>query len=628
MLTESNPEYTVLLIEDEDAHRELIQRAFEESPQKFRLLSCETILEAKKLLDDKKPDIVLSDMFLVDGKATSLLPEKREDVAFPMVVITSFGDEQIAVDVMKRGAFDYVAKSEESLRNVPQTVRRAFREWENLNERRQLENELRESEKRFRAFYDSKVIGIFTGNVDGQIHDANEVFLNMLGYDRTALPFDWMKITPEEWLEQDRRKIREIMETGALEAFEKEYIRKDGLKIPVLIGGTLIGNKSGEFICFGLDLSEKKKAEADFHASEERHRHIVETANDLVWETNQKAEFTFVGPQASDIFGRAPEEMLAKTPEIFMDKSESDKIMRFIMGQVEDKVPFYQIETIRNIESGEKVYLETSGVPFYSDSGKWLGYRGVIRNITAHREMEKQLRHAQKMEAIGTLAGGIAHDFNNILSPLMGYTQMAIRVAGENKKLVHYLNEIRVAGSRAKKLISQILTFSRRTEHESELICISPVINEAIDLFKATLPDNIEIVKDIIDDKPVMADPTQIYQVIMNLCRNAEQAMETNGGTLAVSLSAKLLADGQVNNEQPAGEFMMLKVSDTGCGMPKEVIERIFEPFYTTKPVGDGTGMGLAQTHGIVRDSGGFICVDSVEGKGSAFRVYLPVHSA
>src|SRR5215472_11015478 len=248
-------------------------------------------------------------------------------------------------------------------------------------------------------------------------------------------------------------------------------------------------------------------------------------------------------------------------------------------------------------------------------------------HISVRKRLEAQLRQAQKMEAIGTLAGGIAHDFNNILTAILGYTELALDDIGQESHAWRYLREVRKAGLRAKTLVQQILTFSRRTEQPRIPVQLPVLIEEALALLRASLPSTIEIQQAITKDVgPVLADPTQLHQVLLNLCANAAHAMRETGGRLEVRLEA-VEADEQMTTQHPElqpGPYVCITVTDTGHGMTSEVMERIFEPFFTTKTPGEGTGIGLALVHGIVTNHGGAVLVTSVVGQGTTFMVYLP----
>jgi CheY-like chemotaxis protein len=242
-------------------------------------------------------------------------------------------------------------------------------------------------------------------------------------------------------------------------------------------------------------------------------------------------------------------------------------------------------------------------------------------------QFEDKLRQSQKMEAIGTLAGGIAHDFNNILSAIIGYAELALLDAEKKSPLYHDLQGVLQAGSRAKDLVKQILTFSRQVLQECKPIQIKPIAKEVLKFLRASLPTTIEIQQDIRSDARIMADPTQIHQVVMNLCTNAEHAMREKGGLLEVKLVDVILRSDFINNhpELKPGTYLELTVSDTGHGISAHILNRIFDPFFTTKKTGEGTGMGLSVVHGIVRSCGGAITATSEPGKGSIIKAYFPV---
>ncbi|HSL40646.1 MAG TPA: ATP-binding protein [Desulforhopalus sp.] len=272
---------------------------------------------------------------------------------------------------------------------------------------------------------------------------------------------------------------------------------------------------------------------------------------------------------------------------------------------------------------GDETVFDITASPVKSQTGGISGTIVIAQNVTEQYRLERQLRHTQKMEAIGTLAGGVAHDFNNVLTPIMGYTEI-IRLKLKKDEfadsvVLEYLGEILRAAKRAKSLVEQVLTFSRSIEKREVLQDLHPIVKEVMKLLRVTLPTTITIIEEV-DEQcgKVLIDPVQIHQVLINLCTNAAHAMSGNHGRLTVRLApAPSTADGR--------EWLELSVADTGTGIEESLLDRIFEPYFTTKEKTSGTGMGLAMVHGIINRQGGFLKVESEVGRGSLFRVFLPV---
>jgi len=274
-------------------------------------------------------------------------------------------------------------------------------------------------------------------------------------------------------------------------------------------------------------------------------------------------------------------------------------------------------------DDGDEVIFDITSSPIKDRYGDVDSIIGIVQNVTEQYGLEKQLRHTQKMEAIGTLAGGVAHDFNNVLTPIMGYAEIIRlkmnRDGFSDQTVFDYLEEILKAAKRAKSLVEQVLTFSKSTEKKEVLQYVHPIVKEVMKLLRVSLPSTI-VIKEEVDENcgRGVVDPVQIHQVLINLCTNAAHAMAGNHGVMTVKLAmAPPSADGN--------EWMVLSVADTGCGIEEEVLERIFEPYFTTKEKSSGTGMGLAMVHGIINRQGGRLEVESEVGVGSVFKVLLPV---
>ncbi len=291
------------------------------------------------------------------------------------------------------------------------------------------------------------------------------------------------------------------------------------------------------------------------------------------------------------------------------------------------------IETTKIIAGAERHFIVT-GRPYLNAEGLLLGVIESFQDVTLWKQatdertiLEHQLRQAQKMEAIGTMAGGIAHDFNNILTAIIGFAELGKIKAGAEAEHSRFFGEIMRAGERAKDLVRHILTFSNRSERTKNSVEINPLIKEILKLIRASTPTTIDIIESLDPDCGyIFADPTQIHQVLMNLCTNAVQEMETKGGTLTVTLQQTLITDetGATADLEP-GLYAAISINDTGRGIPHNIKDKIFDPYFTTKPAHKGTGLGLAVALGIIKNHGGSLTFTSQVGKGTTFRILLPL---
>jgi PAS domain S-box-containing protein len=377
-------------------------------------------------------------------------------------------------------------------------------------------------------------------------------------------------------------------------------------------------------------INAKEKTERDLRISENNYRSILEQASDGIFISDNSGKYIAVNLSGCSMLGYSHSEILTKNISDLTPPEDLSSTLFRMEKLLEGKIIVSEHRLLRKDSS--KVPVEISA-RILSDGR----LQEIIRDITDRKlaeeekqKLEEQLRRSQKLETIGTLAGGIAHDFNNILTPIMGFTEMSLINLKENDPMHYKLEQVLNAAFRASKLVEQILLFSKQSENEHFSLLLPPLIKEALNLLRPSIPATVEIVSQIDTNcGKVLADATQIHQVIINLCTNAWQAMEEKGGRLTIKLDQTLLDEDTLKlcPRLEKGNYAKLSVIDTGAGMDEDTVEHIFEPFFTTKEVTKGTGLGLSVVHGIIRNHKGDILVLSDLGKGSAFHIYLPIEN-
>jgi PAS domain S-box-containing protein len=396
-------------------------------------------------------------------------------------------------------------------------------------------------------------------------------------------------------------------------------------------------------LAFLRDIGQRKSAEAQQHEEKVRFRDAAEAAGSFIMEMDAAFRFTYVSAHAEELLGYAAHEMVGHTPAEFMPPGEVDLVNAWFERNAQADQSVRGLEHRYVTRSGAVRWLQVSRIPLRDSRGAPTGHhRGTAFDITArkqaeaaHAELEMQMRESQKMEAIGTLAGGVAHDFNNIIAAILGNVNLARQDVGPESPARESLEEIHKAASRARDLVRQILSFSRRQQTQYLPIALAPLVQETTRMLRAMLPARVLLEVQCIGDTPSMsADASQIQQVLINLATNAMQAMDGQPGLIRIALDAHA-PDEAFLKEHPAtrawlkqhpGGLVRLIVSDDGPGMNVLTQARIFEPFFTTKPVGEGTGLGLAVVHGIVQGHGGVIVVDSQPGAGTRFTLFFPAN--
>jgi len=376
--------------------------------------------------------------------------------------------------------------------------------------------------------------------------------------------------------------------------------------------------------CVGVavDITERRQAEETLR----KLSLAVEQSPAATLITNLDGIIEYANPRFYENTGFTSDETLGKTPAFLKsedaDAEQFDEMWTTIMSGRE-----WRGEIRNRRKNGELFWSSTAICPIINSSGDISNFLIVAEDTTDKRRMDEQLRHAQKLEAVGTLAGGVAHDFNNILTGILGHCQIAIEKLDPDADVQFNLDQVMVASDRAKELVQQLLAFSRRREANLKPVSLNAIVDEAVKLIHASIPSTISIRWSVAENAvTVLADTTQIHQVLLNLCSNAADAIGDTGGAIEITVEdiTTTTTIGVAGHDLAPGQYACLRVGDTGCGMDPYTLARAFDPFFTTKPVGAGTGLGLAAVHGIVQDHGGGIEVVSEPGKGTSFSIYLP----
>jgi two-component system cell cycle sensor histidine kinase/response regulator CckA len=488
---------------------------------------------------------------------------------------------------------------------------------------------LRESEERYRGLFDNATDFVFTLDLRGTFTNVNRAAKHHTGLvSEELIGLSFTKYIPIGERRRAIRAFRRLYETGEpLQDFPVDVIVSDGSRKHFEMSAGLL-KRGEEIIGFqgsGRDVTERKQAHEALRRSEERFRELAEVLPEIVFEMDNDGVLTFVNKKAFEITDYGPEDLERGFNAIQLLVPEDRKRALTNIKKVMNGSEPMDNEYMAQRRDGSTFPLMARSVPIVSN-GEIVGLRGILIDMTERERLEEQLRHAAKMEAIGQLAGGIAHDFNNLLTGILGYSNMLKLKSDPGSETHDAAKTIEGAAERAAELTDKLLGFARRGKRQIVSVDLHKTIYDVVSLLSRTVSKSIRISVHL-DAKTAntLGDPGQLQQMLLNLAINARDAMPEGGDLTFTTQRRQLDADYcRTHPESTPGEYVAVEVSDTGCGIPKEIEGRIYEPFFTTKPTGQGTGMGLAMVYGIVKNHGGEIEVSSTLGHGTRFRVLLP----
>ena len=507
-----------------------------------------------------------------------------------------------------------------------------------ITDRKQKEEAFRMGEREYKTIIQTAINGFLLTDLEGNILETNEAYCRMSGYSEgELLNLNIRDLDHFEELPYSKVRIEKIKKLGH-QRFEARHMRKDGKVFDLEVSAQCLSGDNGRLVIFLRDVTMAKKTERELLDAKEKYRALFDQSVEGIYLHDMEGRILDVNRMACLQSGYSRDELLRlKIFDLHPTEGESINTCKSeILHQWRQWRPGRgnTFETTHRKKDGTVMPVQISaGAVHFGEKDLVLA---IVQDISDRKKSEEEklelsnrLQQIQKMESIGNLAGGIAHDFNNILTSIIGFTQLALAEVETGTFIEESLKQVYAAGTRAGDLVKQILTFARRSNDERKPIRVDAIALETLKLLRSTIPATIEIRRKIESRSLITGNPIHIDQIFMNICTNAAHAMQAAGGILDVSLKDVIVEGGdgcRMEGMEP-GKYIEIRISDTGTGIPENRLESIFEPYFTTKGPGEGTGLGLSVVHGIVESYGGKITVQSRFGQGTVFAIYLPVIS-